>query len=269
MCSKLPNNNHPHGALQIGNYVQHNFAMVQALNTKALLSLASVVRRPGLLVPHVSVPTLSQLDYTALRHHAGIEAILFDKDHTLTLPYISDQIHPHAISGLKHCLSVFGPNRVAILSNSVGTVGEDDVNFGQAQRVEVALGVSVIRHKEKKPGGMVDVLQHFHGLIRDNDPARICMVGDRILTDVVFANLYGMLSVHTQPLPTTPTTSSYDTWVVSQDNWTSRLIRPVENRFVYGNWFGARVLQRNSLPHKYWVGPQVSSLILPSAEWNE
>lgn len=28
----------------------------------------------------------------------------------------------------------------------------------------------------------------------------LCFVGDRLLTDVVFGNLHGMLTVHTQPL---------------------------------------------------------------------
>ena len=54
--------------------------MVQSLNTKALLTLASVVRRPSLLTPHVAVETISQVNYTALKEHCGIRAVIFDKD---------------------------------------------------------------------------------------------------------------------------------------------------------------------------------------------
>jgi hypothetical protein len=35
--------------------------MVQSVNTKAILTLASIVRRPGLLVPHLSVANVSEV----------------------------------------------------------------------------------------------------------------------------------------------------------------------------------------------------------------
>jgi phosphatidylglycerophosphatase GEP4 len=189
--------------------------MVQSLNTKAILTLSSVLRRPGLLAPQVSVATVSHLDYTALQRHAGIEVVVFDKDHTLTAPY-SDRLHPQAAAGLETCLSVFGSDRVAILSNSAGTL--DDVGSVDAMAVESSLGISVIRHTEKKPGGLQEVLQHF----QMEDPARICMIGDRLLTDVVFGNLHGMLTVHTRPF--------VDTESAARDNWTAKLLRPMGKR---------------------------------------
>jgi len=35
--------------------------MVQSVNTKALMTLASIMRRPGLMVPHVSVSNISEV----------------------------------------------------------------------------------------------------------------------------------------------------------------------------------------------------------------
>lgn len=224
--------------------------MVQSLNTKALLTLASVARRPSLLVPHLSVPTVSQINYQALRQHAGIEAVIFDKDHTLTAPYVN-RLHALAEPGLEQCLAVFGRDRVAILSNSAGT--NDDPGFADAQRVEAALGVAVIRHAEKKPGGLPEVLAHF-GL---DDPARVCVVGDRLLTDIVFGNLHGMLTVHTQPF-------ADDREEAKRDNWAAKLIRPVENKVLYADWVGGRALQRRRPAHKYWAGPEAHSLDLRS-----
>jgi hypothetical protein len=74
--------------------------MVQALNTKALVTLASIVRRPGLMVPHVTVHTVSDLDYAAMKHHSGIRAVVFDKDNTLTAPY-ENVLHPAVVPGFK------------------------------------------------------------------------------------------------------------------------------------------------------------------------
>lgn len=198
------------------------------------------------MVPQVSVRSVSDIDYRALHRDAGIRAVILDKDHTLTAPY-SNQLHPEAAFGLDSCLTVFGEHRVAILSNSAGTV-DDDPLFVDAAAVEASLGVKVIRHSEKKPGGLPEVLAHF----QINDPASICVIGDRMLTDIVFGNLHGMLTVHTMPFG--------DVESARKDNWTAKLLRPVENAVLYGDWFGARALARRRLNHKYWAGPAQSPL---------
>ena len=46
--------------------------MVQSLNTKALAALAYVIRHPTVLVPHVSVSNVSELNYRAMKENAGV-----------------------------------------------------------------------------------------------------------------------------------------------------------------------------------------------------
>jgi phosphatidylglycerophosphatase GEP4 len=221
-----------------------NDRMVQSINGKAIWTLATIARRPSLLVPQLSVDTVSDIDYGALRHQHGIRAVVFDKDHTLTAPY--DQIlHPSARRGLEQADAVFGRRYLAILSNSAGT--DDDVGHRDAQAIETSLQLAVIRHSEKKPGGLKEVLQHFStaaGNGDDNDddvhPREICVVGDRILTDVVFGNLHGMYTIHTQALP--PVNGSID-------NWTARILRPLENALIYGRWTRS-FWQQRKVPHQ-------------------
>lgn len=222
--------------------------MVQSVNSKAILTLASVIRRPALLVPHLSVPTVSHVNYDALKTCAGIEGVIFDKDNTLTAPYGS-AVHPDASEGLQRVLEVFGKDRVAILSNSAGTL-QDDPDFQDAIRIEESMGIAVIRHKEKKPGGLDEVLQHF----QMSDPAKLCMVGDRLLTDIVFGNIHGMLTVHTLPL----CKGKLDN---KADNWTAKILRPVENKMLYGRWFG-KVLRKQRPTHKYWSGEAECPLVI-------
>jgi phosphatidylglycerophosphatase GEP4 len=222
--------------------------MVQSLNTKALVTLASVIRRPSLLVPHVSVDNISEINYAAMKERAGIRAVVFDKDNTLTAPYAME-IHPLAAFGLEAAKRIFGAENVAIMSNSAGTL--DDPGYVDAQQIETTLGIAVIRHDEKKPGGLEEVLSHF----QMDDPAALCMVGDRLLTDVVFGNLYGMLTIHTLPLCRGADNQS--------DNMPAKVIRSVENKGLYGNWFGGRMLQRNKPDHKYWPGEMACSLRIP------
>jgi phosphatidylglycerophosphatase GEP4 len=221
--------------------------MVQSINTRALVTLASIVRRPGLLVPQISVHTVSELNFTAMKEDSGIRAVVFDKDNTLTAPY-ENILHPAVVSGLERAIEAFGRSNVAILSNSAGT--RDDVDYIDAIEIEAALGIKVIRHNEKKPGGLQEMLDHF----QLNDPATVCIVGDRILTDIVFGNLYGLLTVHCLPL-----CQGSDN---AKDNWTAKLIRPVENMIIYSDWFGGRILDHRRFPHKYWKGPNETPLLI-------
>jgi len=227
--------------------------MVQSFNGKAILTLASILRRPSLIVPHVQVSDISELNYNVLKKY--VDAVVFDKDNTLTAPY-ENIVHKDAMKGLQSALEVFGSDRVAILSNSAGTL--DDPKYDDAIEIEKAMGIQVIRHDEKKPGGLNEVLNHFNTEEGDNnitDPARICVIGDRLLTDVVFGNLYGMLSVHTLPL------CKGDENV--KDNKIASSVRSVENKILYSNWFGGRWLQsskKNS--HKYWPGEEESPLVI-------
>jgi predicted HAD superfamily phosphohydrolase YqeG len=99
-------------------------------------------------------------------------------------------------------------------------------------------------------------LHHF-GL---DDPAAVCVVGDRILTDVVFGNLYGLLTIHTLPLCYGPENA--------KDNWTAKLLRPMENSVLYGSWVHG-ALSRRRIPHKFWDGPEASNLLMDKSAFHE
>ena len=73
------------------------------------------------------------------------------------------------------------------------------------------------------------MMQHFPGV---EDPAQLCMVGDRLLTDVVFGNLHGMLTVHILPLCTGKENKN--------DNTVAKVVRTVENKIMYADWWGGR-----------------------------
>ncbi|CAM9698941.1 unnamed protein product [Laminaria digitata] len=172
--------------------------MGQSFNAQAVSSMARVARHPTLAVPHLSVEHIGQLDFEGLRA-MGCKGVIFDKDNTLTAPY-ADEAHPLVEEGLRRCMEVF-EGRVCIMSNSAGT--RDDPGYADAIRIEEAMGIPVLRHDEKKPGGVAEVLAFFEGKGSEGEPVRLdelCFVGDRLLTDVVFGNLHGMLTVHTRPL---------------------------------------------------------------------
>eukprot|EP00275_Glaucocystis_incrassata_P001602 EC123455.1.p1 GENE.EC123455.1~~EC123455.1.p1 ORF type:complete len:131 (+),score=18.85 EC123455.1:125-517(+) len=79
--------------------------------------LKAILFESSLLMPHVSTD-LNAIDFNALKR-AGVRAVVFDKDNTLTFPdapTLDDSIK----ASLETCKSVFG-DKVAVLSNSVGS----------------------------------------------------------------------------------------------------------------------------------------------------
>lgn len=112
----------------------------------------------SLAVPHLEVPDLRRVQWSALKA-AGFEGCIFDKDNTLTEPY-QLELHPTAAAALEECFQAF-EGRVVLYSNSAG-LEQYDPDGVEAATLEAALGVPVLRHKQKKPaGGAEDVEKHF------------------------------------------------------------------------------------------------------------
>lgn len=83
-----------------------------------------------------------------------------------------------------------------IVSNSAGT--DDDAGHTEAQKLEKSLGVTVLRHTEKKPAGGEFFTKHMYPIL----PHQIAFVGDRVLTDVIFGNRNGNLTIWTNKVIT-------------------------------------------------------------------
>lgn len=217
--------------------------MVQSLNLQGILAVGQVLRSPSLMLPHVSVKHIGLLDFELLRqagtcpahqrstpphsiprthphpppnHHPGIKGIVFDKDNTLTAPYV-DEVHEQVAAAFEKSKAVFGAKRLLIISNSAGTL--DDPGYEAATRIEASLGVPVLHHAVKKPGAIPEVLAHFQKECGPETTYRdLCIVGDRLLTDVMWGNFAGMYTVHTQILTEVG------------DNRVAAVVRRLENR---------------------------------------
>lgn len=176
------------------------------------LAVRVLLRDRWAVVPHIRVSTIAAVDWTALQR-SGISAVVFDKDNTLTAPY-ANQLHPDLESAVRQCVSVFGSSAI-IFSNHAGS--GDDKGHAAALALEREIQLPVLRHTSRKPNGLDSVTAHLKA-----DPREIAVVGDRLLTDVAFANLHGMLSIYTTPL------------AASKDNAAVKIAR----------WFEERILTR-------------------------
>lgn len=138
-------------------------------------------------IPHFLVTDISYIHPEKL-HEYGFKGVLFDKDNTLTAPY-ANKIHSNIREVFARFKKVFN-DRLAVLSNSAGT--QDDIGNYDAITIEKLLGITVIRHKRKKPSCIKDVRKYF-----DCEPVDLVICGDRVFTDIVFGNRYGMLTILT------------------------------------------------------------------------
>ena len=186
----------------------------QSWNPLALIATArTLIRRPGLLVPHVAVRNVDELNYDALRA-AGVASIIFDKDNTLTAPYV-DTAHVDVSDAITRAKDAFGSDNCIVLSNSAGS-GDDAPEYPAAKACEAALGLRVARHPDaQKPQCLAGVVASL-----GEDVNSVAVVGDRLATDVLAANQCGALSVHTRPLDT------------KGDNPAALLSRFLENRLL-------------------------------------
>ena len=183
------------------NVVGHGAAFVMGRGVHQWLNLAGisftgrVAMQPHLAVPHLSLTSVSDLDFDALRR-AGAEAVVFDKDNCLTLPY-GDSLHPLAKEAWASACRVFG-SRALVLSNSAG--GPDDPDGSGARALEEQLGVDeghVVRHHAHRKPACAHQLLAAAGCT--DTPHRVVMVGDRLLTDIAMANAAGCMSVLVAP----------------------------------------------------------------------
>ncbi|KAJ2907863.1 hypothetical protein GGI21_003460 [Coemansia aciculifera] len=190
--------------------------MVQWFNAAGIQSAFTLLRRPQLLMPHMAVSDIRSIPYDTLRA-SGVKYMVFDKDNCLTAPYVNE-IHPEFQRAWSQCLDTFSSSNILVVSNSAGTP-DDNANV-MANAVEEALGVPVLRHKVKKPGCGMEIMSALaEGGAK---PGEIAVVGDRLATDVVLANMNGMLAIWTKNIITQ-----------KGDNSMAILLRSLEHRIYH------------------------------------
>lgn len=173
------------------------------MNVSGTLNAFRVLYNPSLILPHCTIRTFDQLPiplsnaFMTQAHpekRPDIRAVVLDKDNCFAVPH-TNVVHPPYSSTLERLKSAY-PRTLLIVSNSSGTSTQDP-SGSAAKALEEATGVPVLRHSVKKPGCGKEILDYFRqiegaGVER---PDQIAVVGDRIFTDVMLANMMGSWGV--------------------------------------------------------------------------
>lgn len=102
----------------------------------------------------------------------------------------------HTQDKFKRLKEAYPGRKLLIVSNTSGA-SSIDPKGALAAAVEKATGVTVLPHTTKKPGCGPEIMAYFQkypetGVTR---PEHIAVVGDRLTTDVMLANLMGSYAV--------------------------------------------------------------------------
>lgn len=86
--------------------------------------------------------------------------------------------------------------KLLIVSNSSGTSSLDPT-LSKAALLTTNTGLPVLAHSTKKPGCGNEIMEYFlkHPETGVTKPSQVAVVGDRLTTDVVMANLMGTYGV--------------------------------------------------------------------------
>ncbi|KAF1921323.1 mitochondrial PGP phosphatase [Ampelomyces quisqualis] len=175
------------------------------MNISGTLNVFRLLRDPTLCLPQHTVPTFNHLPIPLSKAFARkdgakdgkeveIQAIVLDKDNCFAVPH-SDEIHPPYHHHFLRLRQAYPGSKLLIVSNTAGT--DSDKQQKQAAVLEANTGVKVLQHSTKKPGCKEEVMAYFkaHPDAGVTRPEQIAVVGDRLCTDIMMANMMGSYGV--------------------------------------------------------------------------
>ncbi|OAA75653.1 HAD-like superfamily protein [Akanthomyces lecanii RCEF 1005] len=167
------------------------------LNLSASLNATRLLFKPSTCLPHHTVSTFNDLPIpldSALHARglqANIRAVVLDKDDCFAYPDAKHVYEPYK-EHFEKLRKAYPGRKLLVVSNTSGATSWDK-NLAQAAAVEESTGVHVLPHAVKKPGCGPEIMAYFrqHPETGVTDASQVAVVGDRLTTDMMLANMMG------------------------------------------------------------------------------
>ncbi|CAN6608828.1 phosphatidylglycerophosphatase Gep4p, mitochondrial [Trichomonascus vanleenenianus] len=165
------------------------------MNISGTVNALRLLYNPSLFLPQVVVSNFGQLPVPIPPKSASspkIGVVVLDKDNCFAEPHKAE-VFAEYLPVWQKLKDTYGPDRLLIVSNTAGS--NDDDGHNEARILEQRTGVKVFKHTMKKPGCHYEIVHYLkaRGLI--TSPEEVAVVGDRLMTDVLMANIMGAQSV--------------------------------------------------------------------------
>lgn len=165
---------------------------MQLFNASATLNASRLAYNPSLCLPHLTVTSFDKIPIPIRipGQDVQIRGVVLDKDNCFAKDH-DDKVWPAYSETWTLLQNTYPKEHLLIVSNSAGT--NDDKEYEQATKLEKDTGVTVLRHPTKKPGCHEEILAYFaeQGIHK----SEIAVVGDRLFTDMLMANMMGSWGV--------------------------------------------------------------------------
>lgn len=172
------------------------------LNLSGSLNILRLFVNPALCLPHHTVSSFDKIPvplsqaFTTVKgdKKPDIRAVVLDKDNCFAIPH-QNEIYPANKSKFDELRQAYPGSKLLIVSNSSGTGA--DPGYKDAELLEKNTGVTVLRHTTKKPGCSGEIMDYFRSNpdSQVTKPEQVAIVGDRLFTDMMMANMMGAHSV--------------------------------------------------------------------------
>jgi phosphatidylglycerophosphatase GEP4 len=173
------------------------------LNLSGSLNILRLFANPALCLPHHTVSSFDKIPvplseaFTTSKtdnKKPDIRAIVLDKDNCFAIPH-QNEIFPANKAKFEELRQAYPGSKLLIVSNSSGTGA--DPGFKDAELLEKNTGVTVLRHNTKKPGCSGEIMDYFCSRpdSQVTKPEQVAIVGDRLFTDMMMANMMGAHSL--------------------------------------------------------------------------
>ncbi|KAK8062345.1 HAD superfamily phosphatase [Apiospora hydei] len=167
------------------------------LNLSGALNVFKLLTKPSLCLPHATVSTFNDipvpLDRAFESHGKKVEikAVVVDKDDCFAYPE-TNQIHPPYVERFRQLQKEYPGRKLLIVSNTAGAMSHDR-DGKLATELEGTTGAVVLSHRAKKPGCKDEIMAYFqkHPETGVTHPSQVAIVGDRLMTDMMLANMMG------------------------------------------------------------------------------
>lgn len=167
------------------------------LNLSGFFNVFKLLAKPSLCLPHATVSQFSDLPYPLRNAFSGqseklqIKAVVLDKDDCFAYPE-TNLVHPPYAERFRQLQEEFPGKSLVVVSNTAGATSYDR-DGRLASELESATGVTVLSHKIKKPGCKDEIMAHFrkHPEVGVTHPSQVVVIGDRLMTDMMLANMMG------------------------------------------------------------------------------
>lgn len=168
------------------------------LNLSGTLNILRLFSNPTLCLPHhtvssfdkIPVPLSEAFNTAKGEKKPDIRAVVLDKDNCFAVPH-ANEIYPTYQTKFDELRKAYPGSKLLIVSNTAGTGA--DPGHKEADLLERNTGVKVLQHATKKPGCHAEIMDYFRSKPDSmvTKPEQVAIVGDRLFTDVMMANMMG------------------------------------------------------------------------------